>query len=219
MKLFRLRFILLGLLLCLCHVWCLNCQKEFVDPASSAFFADVVLIVKLSQKLPPLDLRYNATVIIENKRSILKGVHFLRPLLSRRGSSLVTVGEFGLEDPKNCVANLEKGSDYMIFLKRTNENDFFRTSAMPVSSRDRKEFKRAKKDVKKILCKKEPCCMYNVSIFTSCTFLRHTCVYYVYTISWLSWCLQSIKYLLVYTGSLLITHDICEVTHHLALQA
>lgn len=160
MKLFRLRFILLGLLLCLYHVWCLTCGTDFDDTASSAYKADIVIIGTISQLLPPsFEDIYNATVTISKNRNVLKGEAMLksRKLLGRRGSSLLTIGEFGKRSPEYCIADIERGGEYIFFLKRTLDTKYFKLSAMPLSTKNKKLFKRAKRDIKKILCNKDVC--------------------------------------------------------------
>ncbi|XP_052267183.1 pro-neuregulin-1, membrane-bound isoform-like isoform X2 [Dreissena polymorpha] len=155
MRLFRLRFILLGLLLCLDYIWCLNCGTDFVDPASSAYQADVVVIAKLMQKLPPIENRYNTTINVKGKRNIVKGHDLLKRL------RLLTIGELGTGEVGRCVFNIAKETsaktDFIFFLRQTNDDNFFRISAEPVPSSNKKMFKQAKKDIKKILCDKEPC--------------------------------------------------------------
>ncbi|XP_060561710.1 pro-neuregulin-1, membrane-bound isoform-like isoform X2 [Ruditapes philippinarum] len=160
MKLFRLRFILLGLLLCLHRVWCLTCGTEFDDTASSAYKADIVIIGELTQALPPsVDNNYNATVTINKLRNVFKGESLLksRRLLNRRGSSLLTIGEFGKRSPEYCIADVERGAEYIFFLNKTSDMKYFKLSAMPVSTKNKKSIRRAKKDIKKILCNKSTC--------------------------------------------------------------
>ena len=150
MKLFRLRFVLLGLLLCVCHVWSLSCRTEFDDPASKAYQSEIVLIGTVSQILPPVDNIYNITVKIGSKRDIFKGEQLLkRGRRSRVG--LITVGQFGAEDLDRCVASVTQDSQYMFFLNSTSDSKFLTNSRMPVSSDNKKDFKKAKKYVKKIL--------------------------------------------------------------------
>ncbi|KAL4240420.1 Contactin-3 [Mactra antiquata] len=160
MKLFRLRFILLGLLLCLYHVWCLTCGTEFDDAATSAYLADVVIIGTLTQKLPPNENLYNATVTVSKSRNVLKGAETLRVLnLLRRGggSSLLTVGQFGnTPNAEFCYADVKRGTEYIFFLKQHYTGSTFFLSAIPISEDD-STYKRAKKDIKKILCNKKKC--------------------------------------------------------------
>ena len=160
MKLFRLRFILLGLLLCLHRVWCLTCGTEFDDTASSAYNADIVIIGELTQKLPPsIDNNFNATITISKLRNVFKGQDLLRGrrLLNKRGSSLLTIGEFGQRNPEYCIADVERGGEYIFFLNKTYDVKYFKLSAMPLSTKNKKSIRRAKKDIKKILCSKSSC--------------------------------------------------------------
>ncbi|XP_045214735.2 pro-neuregulin-1, membrane-bound isoform-like isoform X2 [Mercenaria mercenaria] len=159
MKLFRLRFILLGLLLCLYHVWCLTCGTDFDDTASSAYTADIVIIGALTQLLPPTDNIYNATVTISKNRNVLKGKSLLesKRLLNRRGSRLLTIGKFGKRSPEYCIADIKRDEEYIFFLNRTNDRKYFKLSAMPLSTSNKKLTRRAKKNIKKILCNNPPC--------------------------------------------------------------
>ena len=150
MKLFRLRFVLLGLLLCVCNVWSLSCRTEFDDPASKAYQSEIALIGKVSQILPPVHNVYNITIKISNKRDIYKGEQLLKK--GRRSRvGLITVGPYGADDVDHCVADVQQDSQYFFFLNSTTDSKFFTNSRMPVSSADKKYFKKAKKDVKKIL--------------------------------------------------------------------
>ena len=157
MKLFRLIFILLGLCLCLHHVWCLTCGTEYDDPASKAYLAEIVIIGSLSQKLPSKLGLYNATIKISKKSNIIKGENIMKPLFKRRTPRLLSVGKFGAENLEHCVTELEKEREYIMFLNTTSDSNFFQISGMPVSNKIKKEFKRARKDIKKILCSKGNC--------------------------------------------------------------
>lgn len=157
MKLFRLIFILLGLYLCLNHVWCLTCETEYDDTASKAYFAEIVIIGRLSQKLPARFGYYNATVRVDGKRNVLKGSALVKNQVEMRGPKLLNVGVLGKEDPEKCIVELEKEMDYVMFLNSTSDNKYFRMSALPVAGKTKRDLKRAKKDIKKILCKKGNC--------------------------------------------------------------
>lgn len=162
MKLFRLRFILLGLLLCLCHVWCLTCGTEFDDTASSAYLADVVVIGTVTQEFPSVEDLYTATITISKSRNVLKGELLLRnkKLLARRGSSLITIGMFGKHSPEYCIEEVNRDEVYIFFLNGTKDGKYFTLSAMPVAAKNKKNFKRARKSIRKILCTKDTCGKY-----------------------------------------------------------
>lgn len=159
MKLFRLIFILLGLCLCLHHVWCLTCGTEYDDPASMAYLADIVVIGSLSQKLPAQFGYYNATVKVGKKKNILKGESILKSVMKKRGA-LITVGKFGREDPERCVTEVENEREYLLFLNTTLDAKYFQISALPIHIAKKKDLKRPKKDIKKILCSKSNCGKY-----------------------------------------------------------
>ena len=162
MKLFRLRFVLLGLLLCVCHVWSLSCRTEFDDPASKAYQSEVVIIGKVEQILPPVNSIYNVTVKISNKRDIYRGENFLKK--GRRRLARVTVGQFGPEDIDKCIADVEQDAQYFFFLNSTTDSMYLTNSRLPVSSDNSKAFKKAKKSVKKVLkCKSGECGKYFLS--------------------------------------------------------
>ncbi|XP_060065639.1 pro-neuregulin-2, membrane-bound isoform-like [Ylistrum balloti] len=146
MKLFRLRFIILGLLLCVFHVWCRTCGTDLTDPASSAYLAEVVVEGRVAQTLPPDHTgQFNVTIRI---RSVYKGVPS-----SKRGK-LMTVGKFGQEsDHENCIyTNIRRGpTRYVFFLKETEQN-YYTLTAFPV-----KFSKKIGRQIRKILCKKGSC--------------------------------------------------------------
>ena len=167
MKLFRLRFVLLGLLLCVCHVWSLSCRTEFDDPASKAYQSEVVLIGKIEQILPPINNLYNVTVKIRKKRDIYRGENFLkRGKRSRVGR--ITVGQFGPEDIDNCIASVKRDAQYFFFLNSTSDREYLTNSRMPLTSEDKKVFRKATKDIKKILkCSGGKCGKFNICSISS----------------------------------------------------
>ncbi|KAK3610777.1 hypothetical protein CHS0354_028184 [Potamilus streckersoni] len=138
MKLFRLRFILLGLLLCVFHVWCRTCGTEFADPGSSAYLAKVVILGVVSQKLPPSGNRYNVTVQFDGK-GIKKGKELLKK--GTRTTSL-TIGEFGPKDLEDCVDEINRDGKYYFFLNVSSDSSFFRVSALPVGGDIPKKIRR-----------------------------------------------------------------------------
>lgn len=160
MKLFRLIFILLGLYLCLHHVWCLTCGTEYDDPASKAYLAQVVIIGKIQQIFPPKMGYYNTTIKIDKKKNILKGENSVESLINGRGPRLLTLGPFGPEDPVQCVTEVEKEMEYIMFLEATSDSAFFQMSAFPVPASSKRNFKKARREIKKILCSKGNCGMY-----------------------------------------------------------
>lgn len=152
MKLFRLRFVLLGLLLCVCHVWSLSCRTEFDDPESYAYQSEIVFMGKVEQILPPKNNNlYNVTVKIKN-RDIFKGLE-KGPKVRR-----IRVGQFGPENIDNCIARVERDKDYFFFLNSTSDSEYLTTSRMPLISESSKHKKVTKGRIKKILsCKSGNC--------------------------------------------------------------
>lgn len=149
MKLFRLRFIILGLLLCVFHVWCRTCGTDLVDPASSAYLSGAVVEGSVSQTFPPTpDGRFNMTIKV---RKIFKGGP---PIKKGR---LLMIGEFGPEnDEENCIyQSVQRGlTRYVFFLKET-EHKYYSLSAFPLQFT-----KVIGRKIRKMLCKKGPCGKY-----------------------------------------------------------
>ncbi|XP_069122806.1 pro-neuregulin-2, membrane-bound isoform-like isoform X2 [Argopecten irradians] len=146
MKLFRLRFIILGLLLCVFHVWCRTCGTDLTDPASSAYLAGVVVEGQVAQTLPPDQSdRFNVTIRIRN---VYKG------LPSSKKRRLVTVGKFGPEsDKENCIfTSVHRGSTRFVFFLKESEQNYYTLSAFPV-----KFTKKIGRQIRKILCKRGSC--------------------------------------------------------------
>lgn len=132
MKLYKIRFIVLGLLLRVFFVWCQTCGTKFTDPASSAYLAEAVVEGKVTKTMPPNDEgRYNVTLAI---RRVRKGA---RLLPGGKKTKILTIGEFGEKDiDSECVTSITKSNQkYFFFLKKvTVENStFYRISAFPVS--------------------------------------------------------------------------------------
>lgn len=130
MKLYKIRFIVLGLLLRVFFVWCQTCGTKFTDPASSSYLAQVVVEAKVARTMSTSDLgRYNVTLAI---RKVRKGATLLS---GGRKTKTLLIGEFGEENLSDCVTSITKSSKkYFFFLKKvTVENStFFRISAFPV---------------------------------------------------------------------------------------
>lgn len=132
MKLYKIRFIVLGLLLRVFFVWCQTCGTKFTDPASSAYLAEAVVEGKVTKTMPPNEEgRYNVTLAI---RRVRKGA---RLLPGGKKTKILTIGEFGEKDiDSECVTSITKSNQkYFFFLKKvTVENStFYRISAFPVS--------------------------------------------------------------------------------------
>ncbi|XP_033752166.1 pro-neuregulin-1, membrane-bound isoform-like isoform X2 [Pecten maximus] len=146
MKLFRLRFIILGLLLCVFHVWCRTCGTELTDPASSAYLAGVVVEGRVAQTLPPDHSdQFNVTIRI---RSVYKGSP------STKKGRLLTIGKFGQEsDEENCIyTSVRRGSTRFVFFLKETEQNYYTLSAFPV-----KFSKKIGRQIRKILCKRGTC--------------------------------------------------------------
>ena len=166
MKLFRLRFVLLGLFLFVCNVWSRNCGTEYNDAASNAYLSDVVVVGRVSQKLPLGYEKYKATIRIQGKRGIFKGAALLKKGSSRkRSSDMITIGVFqdvqedsdAVPGVGECGYSLTRDIQYLFFLNSTSQKKYYSVTAMPISENLKKEFKRGKKDIKKILCKSGNC--------------------------------------------------------------
>lgn len=132
MKLYKIRFIVLGLLLRVFFVWCQTCGTKFTDPASSAYLAEAVVEGRVTKTMPPNDEgRYNVTLAI---RRVRKGAGLLP---GGKKTQILTIGEFGEKDiDSECVTSITKSNQkYFFFLKKvTVENStFYRISAFPVS--------------------------------------------------------------------------------------
>ncbi|XP_061181913.1 pro-neuregulin-1, membrane-bound isoform-like isoform X1 [Saccostrea echinata] len=130
MKLYRIRFIVLGLLLRVFFVWCQTCGTKFTDPASSAYLAGAVVEGKVTKIMPPNEEgRYNVTLAI---RKVRKGASLLP---KGKKTKRLTIGEFGVENLSDCVTNITKSNKkYFFFIKKvtTEISTFYRISAFPV---------------------------------------------------------------------------------------
>ncbi|KAL5018587.1 hypothetical protein ScPMuIL_004309 [Solemya velum] len=147
MRLFRLRFILLGLLLCIFHVWCRTCGTEFTDAQSSAYLATIVLGGTVYRK--------EGSSLYVNVTRVFKGEHVLRR--KNKKWDPVKIGDFGVENKLDCVAKVPKDGAYIFFLnelisseaRESGRLNKFQISAFPV------EFtKKNSKSVRRILTKK-----------------------------------------------------------------
>lgn len=146
MRLFRLRFILVGLLLCIFHVWArTSCGTDFTDPLSSAYRADVVLegrVGKLGDQ--NANGRYNATVSI---KKIWKGPNALDKASIARKS--ISIGLFGRNDTTECVySGLKRKKTYIFFLHAGSR--YAVMSAYPLLNS--KKLRKVKKAMKKLFC-------------------------------------------------------------------
>lgn len=144
-KLFRFRFIVLGLLLCIFHVWCRTCGTIFTDPASSTYLANIVIEGTAYQKLPVGGDLYKVHVSVKR---VKKGDKFLHK--GKRTKKLI-IGEFSdtLKSNENCIPSITSGDGqrYFFFLKNTTHG--FVNTAFPV-----KVTKKSSRDVRKLACRK-----------------------------------------------------------------
>ncbi|CAG5114501.1 unnamed protein product, partial [Candidula unifasciata] len=143
----RIRFVLLGLLLCVVHVVSGTCGQNFVDPSSSALLADVVIEGKVrSSSDPDPDGTFNITVAV--KKNVLKGKELIN---KGRVAKTITVDRFkdGAKDKRLCLGHVQTGRTYVFFLKDTQDKKglYFRIMAMPV-----KKSKKVIAEVKAVLC-------------------------------------------------------------------
>lgn len=142
MKLFRFRFIILGLLLCIFHVWCRTCGTVFTDPASSTYLAQIVIEGTVSQKLPYGDL-YSLRVYVKKVR---KGDQYLPQ--GKKTRTLI-IGDFSdTVNQELCITNItaDKQQKYFFFIKNTTRG--YVNTALPIESN-----KKTARDVRKLACR------------------------------------------------------------------
>lgn len=143
---FRLRYVVLGLLIYIQNAFCRTCMSEFSDVASRAYDASVIFEGMLEGKSGNghSHVRYNASFSI---RKVLRGY-----LPQRRSQYLpVVVGEFGPENVKKCIQQITVGENYVVFLRDREDasEPFYWLSAVPEPSS-----KKALRDVRKHICNK-----------------------------------------------------------------
>ena len=142
---FRLRYIVLGLLIYIQSAYCrTTCVSEFDDVPSRAYLANIIIEGTVEGKLSHgnPDLRYNASFTV---KKVLKG-----SLPERRGKFLpVIVGTFGAQDP--CGGEVVVGGKYVVFLRDLEDPNepYYKLSGVPEPSD-----KKALRDVRKQVCKK-----------------------------------------------------------------
>ena len=145
---FRLRYIVLGLLIYIQNAFCRTCGSDFEDVPSRAILADIVILGKVEGKSTNgnANVLYNATFSV---KKVLKG----SPQLELKP---VIVGVFGPEDADRCITEVKTGSTYVVFLQDREDpsEPYHRTSGFPEHTS-----KRTLRAVRKIVCKK--CGMYN----------------------------------------------------------
>ena len=145
---YRLRYIVLGLLICLQNAFCRTCGSEFEDVASKAVLASTIFegtVVENSLNISHTQL-YNATfeVIKTFKGTLPK---------HRRRYLQVTVGVFGPENREQCNTHVDIGSHYIVFLNTSQvDSSYFTISNFPEYST-----KATKRQLRKILCKSGEC--------------------------------------------------------------
>ena len=146
---FRLRYIVLGLLICLQNAFCSTCGSQFEDIYSKAVEAATVfegtMVGRSLNITAPDDLYYNATF------NVIKTFKGDLPR-HRRKYLQVTVGLFGPEDPVHCTAPVVVGSQYLVFLNATTSDDFYTISHFPEDST-----KTTKRQLRKVLCDGQYC--------------------------------------------------------------
>ena len=142
---FRLRYIVLGLLIYIQSAFCRTCGSDFhEDVTSRAILADVVVEGR-ARKAGPLDSRdrYNVTF---NVGKLHKGD--IRPAVGDKRRTIL-VGTFGAENPDECIIPVDIGSQNILFLKATPDPSFFRSAGYPEIAD-----KKSKKLVRKGVCRK-----------------------------------------------------------------
>lgn len=139
---FRLRYVVLGLLIYLQNAFCRTCGSEFEDIASKAVVASTVFEGTVVDKYVNITSShlYNArfNVIKTFKGSLPK---------EKREYLDVTVGVFGPENPEQCNTHVEVGSHYIVFLNQSQEVSLYTISNFPELST-----KTSKRELRKILC-------------------------------------------------------------------
>lgn len=154
MRLFRLRFILLGLLLCIFHVWCRTCGTEFTDAQSSAYLAAIVLSGKVHHK--------SGSSLHVDITKVFKGNNYLKRKKGRKWDP-VQIGDFGVENIENCIAKpLKVDESYIFFLNSPTSSTAIgspgpvigSTSKFQISAFPVKYSKKISKSVRRILTRK-----------------------------------------------------------------
>ena len=123
---FRLRYIVLGLLIYIQSAFCRTCGSKFDDVASRAVQANIVfhgIVERVDAVKDALWTTggtgyYTATfrLIRFRKEKLLKGY---LPKETERRYKLVTVGIFGPDDKEKCITQVKVGSQYIVFLNTT----------------------------------------------------------------------------------------------------
>ena len=132
---FRLRYIVLGLLIYIQSAFCRTCGSEFNDLTSRAYRAHAIFhgsVVRIDPYVPPPswahrqrrnlvnETRYYYATFRVRNRKLLKGSLLSWTRENAPKFHLVTVGVFGPLDKKRCVAPLQVGSNYIVFLQVSN---------------------------------------------------------------------------------------------------
>ena len=143
---FRLRYIVLGLLIYIQNAFCRTCGSDFEDVPSRAILADIVMEGKVDGKSTNgnANVLYNATFAV---KKVLKG-----SLPQSKSEYLpVIVGDFGPEDADRCITEVTTGSNYVVFLQdREDQSEpYHRTAGFPEPTS-----RQALRDVRKITCPK-----------------------------------------------------------------
>ena len=178
MKLFRLRFIVLGLLLCVFHVWCRTCGTTYTSSGDSAYLSQVVVEGQVSRVWNPAPTgRYNVTIRI---RRVKKGDDLL---INGKKTKLLNVGEFGDEDKVRCVTSITKSKQkYFFFLKSATNSqvpsDYLILSAFPVEVT-----RKSGREVRKITCRR--CGRYRKKMQTTDFLIKTTLFVCIYEVPWL----------------------------------
>ena len=140
MKLFRLRFIILGLLLCIFHVWCRTCDTDFTDTMSSAYLSYIIVEGRVAQSIPTRNGLFDNSVRI---------TRFIKGTVNKARRRIRVSGFGSVIDQNNCVHNLTRGSaKYVFYLKPASIINRYVITAFPERSK-----KKVLRSIRKIMKK------------------------------------------------------------------
>ncbi|XP_041364523.1 uncharacterized protein LOC121379914 isoform X2 [Gigantopelta aegis] len=146
MRWFRIRLVILGLLLFVVHVGSVageTCDTGYSDPSSNAILADIVIEGRVKSRPTGNGDRYNSSIQV---RKILKGKTLVN---GGKRTKKVTVGVFGTLNKTQCVSEITYNKKYIFFLRVSVGNGkYFQQSALPVEAK-----KKTARSIKKIVCK------------------------------------------------------------------
>lgn len=144
---FRLRYIVLGLLIYLQNAFCLPCGLEFDDIESKAILADVVFEGALNEKLyvhengSEYKVKFNVNKLFKGKL----------PKVRKRGKRYhpVVTGIFGFDSGGGCDTEVDTSLTYLVFLNTTS---FSQTQYYEISDLPEVSTKNSKRNIRNILC-------------------------------------------------------------------